>query len=112
MVDRFIVGNQSTTMGANRSRPEQIHRLLGAGCTYRFIAHEFHCSFSSISDARTPSDVTPKQMGRPKKITPEISSFIETVSRLDACLTHQHIANLIHQRWPNVTLSIAIRPRR
>jgi hypothetical protein len=87
--------------------PEQIHTALGAGCSYRFIAHRFCCSFSSISKARTPSNGTTKKMGRTKKITPEIYSFIETASRLDACMTHIHIAHLITERWPDVKLSIA-----
>jgi hypothetical protein len=44
-------------------------------------------------------------MGRPPKLTPEIVSYIETVSLLDAKLTNPHLAKMIHERWPEVTVS-------
>jgi hypothetical protein len=34
-------------------------------------------------------------MGRPKKITAEVSSYIETLSSLDSTLTNFEIRNLI-----------------
>jgi transposase len=93
-------------MGAAHSVPEVVHTLRAHGCTYRFIAREVGCSYSTISQQQK-SPVGQKQMGRPKKITAEISSYIETLSLLDSCLTNIHIARLIHEKWPNVTLSEA-----
>jgi hypothetical protein len=54
------------------------------------------------------SPVGQKQIGRPKKITPEISSSVETRSIVDSCLTDLHILRQIHERCANVQLSEAL----
>jgi hypothetical protein len=54
------------------------------------------------------SPLDQKQIGRPKQITPEISSSIKTLSLLDSCLTHIHILRQIHERWLKVQLSEAL----
>jgi transposase len=91
-------------MGQAQSRPQHIRELRAAGYTYRFIADRFKCSFRAISSASQAQDA-PKKIGRPRKITPEISSYIETLSCLDSALTNFEIANLVRSRWPTITLS-------
>jgi hypothetical protein len=44
-------------------------------------------------------------MGRPKKITAEVSSYIETLSSLDSTLTNFEIRKLIQSRWTSLKLS-------
>jgi hypothetical protein len=41
-------------------------------------------------------------MGRPKWITAEVSSYIETLSSLDSTLTNFEIQNLIQSRWTSL----------
>jgi hypothetical protein len=44
-------------------------------------------------------------MGRQKKITLEIFSYIETLSCFDSGLTNFEIINLVSSRWPAIKLS-------
>jgi hypothetical protein len=55
--------------------------LRADGGTYRFITQRFKCNFRAITVA-PKGDGQPKKMERPKKTTPPISSYIETLSCL------------------------------
>jgi hypothetical protein len=74
-------------MVVNQSRAGTIQDLRGLGFTYQTITERMHCSTRAISPKRGMA-LDHKKMGRPKKLTPEISQFIETLSYLDASLTN------------------------
>jgi hypothetical protein len=44
-------------------------------------------------------------MRRPKKITPAVSSYIETLSFLNSSLTNREILIVVCSRWPTTPLS-------
>jgi transposase len=46
-------------------------------------------------------------MGRPKKLTPEISDCIETLSLLDSTLTNFALMNMVNQKFAPVHLSLS-----
>jgi transposase len=91
-------------MGANQSRARSIQQLRDHGWTYRDIASRAKCSFRDISP-KTGAALDHKKMGRPKKLTPEISQEIETLSYLDATLTNIEIMNFINRDFAPVHLS-------
>jgi hypothetical protein len=74
------------------------------GFTDRTIAEHLNCSFQDISPRSQP-DGGLKKMSRPRKIIPEISSFIEILSCLEASLINREILTRVEARWPTVTLS-------
>jgi transposase len=83
-------------MGANQSRARTIQDLRGLGFSYRTISDRMHCSYRAIS-AKRGTALDHKTMGRPKKLTPEIAQFIETVSYVDASLTNLEIIFIVNR---------------
>jgi hypothetical protein len=77
--------------GATQSHPERIQELRRLGCRYRFIANLQKCSFSSVSQFSALKSPMAK-ISRPKKITAEVSSYIDTLPSLDSTLTNAEIA--------------------
>jgi hypothetical protein len=77
---------------------QAIQDLLAAEQSYRAIRSRVRCSFSAISSAKRGDPFIPKKMGRPKKITEEISNYIEILSSIDASLTNGVIAAKIYDR--------------
>jgi hypothetical protein len=84
-------------MGNNQSRAGNIETLRHMGFAYRTIAEHLDCSFRDIS-SRSRLDGRLKKMGRPRKITLEISSFIEILSCIDATLTNHEILTQVEVR--------------
>jgi transposase len=91
-------------MGTNQSRARTIQDLRGLGFSYRTITDRLHCSNRAISP-KTGTALDHKKMGRPKKLTPEISQFIETRSYLDASLTNLEIMFMVNREYAPVQLS-------
>jgi hypothetical protein len=91
-------------MRTPHSRPQDIQDLRTAGGTYRFTAQRFKCIFRAISEA-SKVDGQPKKIGWPKKITPAMSSYIETLSCLNSNLTNREILMMVRSRWPTIPLS-------
>jgi hypothetical protein len=92
--------------GAAQSRPERIQELRRLGCSYRFFANLQKCRFNPVSQSSAPKSPMTK-IGRPTKITAEVSSNIDTLSSLDSALTNAEIAGKIQMRWPNLKLSLS-----
>jgi hypothetical protein len=72
-------------IGAAQSRPERIQELQRLGCSCRFIASLKTCSFNTLSRGSAPKSPMAK-ISRPKKITAEVSNYIDTLSSLDSML--------------------------
>jgi hypothetical protein len=64
-----------------------------------------HCQPNEMRFPFNSPDKPTQKVGRPKKLTDEISSSIETLSCMDSTLTNLQIAIMIHQRWATVSLS-------
>jgi hypothetical protein len=103
------------SMGNSQSQTDGIVQMLQHGCTSECICHTIHCSKRKVSQVvHTMHDenyhegdairLTAIRQGAPDKVTPEISSDIETISLLDAMLTNQEIRTKIIERF-GVTLS-------
>jgi hypothetical protein len=63
-----------------------------------------HCSNLAISSKRGTA-LHHKKMGRTKKLTPDISQFIETLPYLDASLTNFEINLMVNREYAPVQLS-------
>jgi hypothetical protein len=85
------------SMGNSQSQTDGILQMLQHGCTSECICHTMHCSKRKVSqvlhamrdenyhggDAVRLTAIRP---GAPNEVTPEISSYIETISLLEASI--------------------------
>jgi hypothetical protein len=87
-------------MGTAQSRVRGIQRLHTVELSYKTIATELKCSFTTIAEALhlTDSESPRIKHGRKKIITPEISRSIETLSLMDSTLANNQIKAKVQER--------------
>jgi hypothetical protein len=92
-------------METSQSYFQDIQTLRRSGYTHRAILMSLKCRNTAISQSGTLDSHSVRRVGRSKKIAPEISSHIKTLSRLDAAITDSEIPNKICERSPDVAVS-------
>jgi hypothetical protein len=91
-------------MGNQQSKDAAIRQMLDNHVPWVMIAQVLKCSRERISMVSEGLEIN-HQMGRPRTLTPEMETYIDVNSALNAELTDQELCDMVAAKWPNNAVS-------